>query len=127
MHFCPKGPAICKISKPIILKWGNSKSEKFSYYLISKEIYISFKPYTCLMNSFESIHCFLPNSQKGTFLSVVIHSSNTSTWKWLYVHNRHFSQASQQPLFYAEKLEKSLFLAFEIESDTAFTTKVKLS
>ena len=42
MHCCLKGSAICKILQRIILKWGNSKQEKFSNYLISKESYVSF-------------------------------------------------------------------------------------
>ena len=37
MHFCPKGPAICKIFQQIVMKWGNSKQEKFSNNLVSKE------------------------------------------------------------------------------------------
>ena len=37
MHFCPKGPAICKISQQIVMKWGNSEQEKFLNDLISEE------------------------------------------------------------------------------------------
>ena len=50
-HFCPKGPAICKISQQVILKCVNSKRKKFSHYFISKESYVSFKSYTRLMIS----------------------------------------------------------------------------
>ena len=84
MPFCPKGPAVCKISQRIILKWGNSKQEKFSNYLISKESFVSFKSYIC---SFQLIIVFSQNSQKGPFLSPVVHSSNITTWKWLYIRN----------------------------------------
>ena len=38
MSFCPKGTAICKISRQII--WGNSKQEKFLNDLITKESYV---------------------------------------------------------------------------------------
>ena len=60
----------------MILKWGNSKQEKFliemgklktgkiSNYLISKESYVTFNSYTCLMNSFKFIHCFLSKQSK---------------------------------------------------------------
>ena len=37
---------ICKIYSR--LKWRNSKQEKFSNYLISREGYVNFKFYTCL-------------------------------------------------------------------------------
>ena len=84
MHFRPKGPAICKISQQIILKWRNSKQEKFSNYLISKESYGSFKSYGSLMNSLKLIHCFLP---KGPLLSLVIYYSNIITWELLYIGN----------------------------------------
>ena len=75
------GSANCKISQQMILKPRNSKQEKVSNYLIYKESYISFRFYTC---SFKFIHCFLQNSQKGHFLSLVIHFRSISTWKWLY-------------------------------------------
>ena len=67
MHFCPKGRAICKISEQII-KTG--KSLKSSHFV---ERYVNLESCTCLMNSFKFIHSlFLPNSQKGPFLSFVI-------------------------------------------------------
>ena len=62
MPFCPKGQAICKIPQQIILKWGNSQQEKFK--VISKESCVSFKSYTCSMNSAKFIHCFLPEQSK---------------------------------------------------------------
>ena len=75
MHFCPKGPAFCKISQQIILKLGNSKPEKFSNYLISEESYGSFEHYRCLINSLKFIHCSLPKQPNYPFVSPVIHSS----------------------------------------------------
>ena len=67
MHFCPKRPAISKISQQIKLKWRNSKQEKFSNVLILKESCGSFKSYGCLIISFKFIHCFLPKQSKRSF------------------------------------------------------------
>ena len=69
MHFCPKGPAVCKISQEIVMKWGNSGQENFQ--MIS--FLVSFKSYRCFMSSLKFIHSlFSPrNSQKGPFLSLL--------------------------------------------------------
>ena len=40
MDFCAKEPATCETTQQIILKWGNSKHEKFSNYLISRELFM---------------------------------------------------------------------------------------
>ena len=82
-HFCPKGPFICKISQQIILKWRNSKQEKFSNYLISKVSYGSLKSYGYLINSFRFIQIHSSFLPKGPFLSLVIYYSHIITWKWL--------------------------------------------
>ena len=61
--FVPSDRPYAKFYK-IILKWANSRQEKFSIYLISEESYVNIKSYTCLMNSFKVIHSFLPKQSK---------------------------------------------------------------
>ena len=62
MPFCLKGlPYIQNFTADNIeVGEGNSKHEKNSNYLIFKESYVSIRFYTCLINSFTFIHCFLP-------------------------------------------------------------------
>ena len=52
MYFCPKGPTFSKISQQIMLKWDNSKQDKFSNYLILRESFSSLNFHIGLMNSF---------------------------------------------------------------------------
>ena len=73
MHFCPKGQAICEISQQVILRWGNSKQEKFQIISFLKKVVSVYNSYTCLMNSFRFIHCFLAKQSKKFLLSHVIH------------------------------------------------------
>ena len=70
MHFCPEGPAICKISQKIVMKWGNSEQENFQ--MIS--FLVSFKSYRCFMSSFFFFFIVFSEKQPERSLSFTCNS-----------------------------------------------------
>ena len=71
MHFCPKGPAICKYSQQMVMKWGNSEQENFQ--MIS--FLVSFESCRCFIGSLKFIHSlFSPRNSKKRFLSFTCNS-----------------------------------------------------